>query len=119
MKALSIKQPFAELILSGRKTIELRRWNTNFCGSFFIHNSKLPGAKSMGQFGFSELPCRFIHGKANLVSVKKYFSDEKFLKDRRKHLADKSWGDHGFVLGNVKRIKPIPAKGKLNFWEFD
>jgi predicted transcriptional regulator len=28
MKVLSLKQPFAELILQGRKAIELRKWNT-------------------------------------------------------------------------------------------
>lgn len=30
MKNLSIKQPFAELILRGKKKIELRKWNTKF-----------------------------------------------------------------------------------------
>jgi len=28
------------------------------------------------------------------------------------------WGKYGFILKNVKRIKPIPAKGQLNFWEY-
>ena len=42
MKTLSLKQPFAELILQGRKTIELRRWNTNLRGDFLIHASKNP-----------------------------------------------------------------------------
>ena len=36
MKALSLKQPWAELILSEKKTIELRKWNTNFRGEFFM-----------------------------------------------------------------------------------
>jgi predicted transcriptional regulator len=34
MKCLSVRQPFAELILSGRKMIELRSWNTNSRGMF-------------------------------------------------------------------------------------
>ena len=42
MKALSIKQPYAELILQGKKKIELRKWNTNFRGEFLIHASKIP-----------------------------------------------------------------------------
>ena len=37
MKCLSISQPFADLIISGKKTIELRNWNTNFRGEFLIH----------------------------------------------------------------------------------
>lgn len=118
MKALSLKQPFAELILSGRKTIELRKWNTSFRGPFLIHSSKIPDKQSMKKFGFYELPCGFILGKADLVSVKTYTNDADFMKDKDKHLADKSWGGYGFVLENVKKFKPIPAKGKLNFWNF-
>jgi hypothetical protein len=30
MKCLSLKQPFAELLVSGKKTVELRKWNTKF-----------------------------------------------------------------------------------------
>ena len=39
MKVLSLKQPWAELILLGRKTIEVRKWNTAFRGEFLIHAS--------------------------------------------------------------------------------
>ncbi len=34
-KCLSLKQPYAELTVSGKKTIELRTWNTKFRGEFF------------------------------------------------------------------------------------
>ena len=40
MKCLSLKQPYAELLVSGKKTIELRNWNTSFRGKFLIHASK-------------------------------------------------------------------------------
>ena len=40
MKCLSLKQPFADLLALGEKTIELRKWNTNFRGEFLIHASK-------------------------------------------------------------------------------
>ncbi len=40
MKCLSLKQPFAELLVSGKKTIELRKWNTKFRGKFLMHDSK-------------------------------------------------------------------------------
>jgi hypothetical protein len=119
MKALSIKQPWAELILRGRKKIELRKWNTKFRGEFLIHASKIPDIKSMKKFGFTNLPCGFIVGKAKLVKVKRYCNDDEFIKDRDLHLATSDWGNYGFILKDVKRIKPIPAKGQLNFWEFD
>ncbi|MBU2615830.1 MAG: ASCH domain-containing protein [Nanoarchaeota archaeon] len=119
MKALSLKQPWAELILQGKKIIELRKWNTHFRGRFFIHSSKVPDLEGMKRFGFDELPNGFILGKANLGGVKKYFDDEEFEKDNDKHLAEtEEWGRYGFLLDDVKRINPIPAKGKLNFWDF-
>ena len=118
MKALSLKQPFAELILQGKKKIELRKWNTNFRGEFLIHSSKIPDKKSMKEFGFEKLPCGFIVGKAKLIDVKKYETEEEHKKDKNLHLASSLWGNYGFILKDVKRIKPIPAKGMLNFWEF-
>ncbi len=118
MKVLSLKQPWAELILQGRKKIELRKWNTKFRGEFLIHSSKVPDKEAMKRLGFSELPCGFILGKARLVSVKKYLNDCEFDKDKEKHLATKEWGDYGFILEDVKRESPVEAKGKLGFWDY-
>ena len=39
MKCLSLKQPYAHLLASGKKTVELRKWNTKFRGQFLIHAS--------------------------------------------------------------------------------
>jgi len=117
MKALSIKQPFAELILEGRKKIELRNCNTHFRGEFFIHASKNPDKESMKRFGFTNLPLGFIVGKANLTDVKKYFNEEEHNNDKNLHLASSLWGNHGLVLEDPKRIEPIPFKGQLNFFE--
>ena len=119
MKALSLKQPFAELILQGRKKIELRNWNTSFRGEFLIHASKVPDKESMVKFEFVELPLGAIVGKAKLVGVKHYLNDEEHRADKNLHLADSTWGNFGFVLEDAEKINPpIPAKGKLNFWEF-
>lgn len=126
MKVLSLKQPFAELVVSGKKTIELRKWNTRFRGEFLVHASKIPDKKSMKKLGFEKLPLGMIVGKSNLVEVKKYLDEAEFMKDKNKHLAEplrigivSDWGKFGFVLKNSKRIKPIPAKGMLGFWEFE
>ncbi len=119
MKALSLKQPFAELILQGKKRIELRKWNTNFRGEFLIHSSKIPDKMSMKEFGFVNLPTGCIVGKAFLKEVKKYNSEKEHDKDKNLHLASKAWGNYGFILENPTRINPIPCKGKLNFWDFN
>ena len=149
MKVLSLKQPFAELILLGRKKIELRKWNTHFRGKFLIHSPKNPDTNALKQFGFvvkdrnfsqkisafpnksrstwrnisvldyKELPCGLIVGSAILKDVKKYKNEKEHRKDKELHLASSYWGNYGFILENAHRIKPIPAKGKLNFWNFN
>jgi hypothetical protein len=40
MKCLSLKQPYTDLLVSGKKTIETRTWNTKFRGQFLVHASK-------------------------------------------------------------------------------
>jgi len=121
MKALSIKQPWAELILQGKKKIEIRKWNTKFRGKFFIHSSKNPDEEAMKKFGFSNLPLGFILGTAELADVKDYgkLGDEEFENDKNEHLAGKEWGSFGFILKNPERINMTKAKGNLNFWDFE
>ena len=119
MKALSLKQPFAELVVEGKKKIELRNWNTHFRGEFFIHASKNPDKESMKRFGFTNLPLGFLIGKAELTEVKVYKNEEEHARDKTLHLASSSWGDYGFILENPTKIVPIPFKGQLNFFEIN
>lgn len=128
MKALSLIQPWAELILRGKKTIETRVWNTKLRGPFLIHasgNIDLEGCKEQG-IDPALLPRGAIIGKAELVDVIKYKDDEDFLKDSGKHLVTKQtlertgWKSrkkYGFVLKNVQRTEPRKCKGSLGFWD--
>lgn len=123
MKALSMKQPVPELILQGKKTIELRHWNTQFRGEFFLHASM----NELNSFGFSHeelkiLPHGFLVGTANLVNVIGIPTLDEFKALHNKHLANDSWfipeKTFGFVLENPYRLeKPIPMKGQLQFFE--
>lgn len=109
MKSLSVKQPYADYILDGKKTIETRVWNTKFRGEFLIHST---GA---------------IVGKANLVDVISYPADEDFLADSKRHMVSLEslqklgWvgrKKYGFILKDVKRVsKPFAVKGQLGFFE--
>ncbi|MBR9702279.1 ASCH domain-containing protein, partial [Candidatus Pacearchaeota archaeon] len=112
-----LKQPFAELVISGRKKIEIRKWNTKFRGKFLIHASKNSDREAMERFGFEELPCGFIVGEAELIDVKKYIDEKDFEKDKNKHLATRNFGEYGFILKNIKRVEPVEARGMLGFWE--
>ena len=121
MRTLSLKQPYAELVVSGKKTIELRKWNTKFRGDFLIHASKIPDKEAMKKFGFgiNELPLGHIIGKARIIDVKKYKDSNEFNKDKNMHLASAKFGKYGFILADIKKVKNIPYKGKLGFWYID
>ena len=123
MKCLSVCQPFAELIVEGKKTIELRKWNTKFWGEFLVHAAKnileedckrmkiLPKTVTTGA----------IIGKVNLVDVKKYESDKELKADKKKHHSSSDFKEnkYGFILEKPKKLRvPIEYSGKLNFFEF-
>ena len=122
MKCLSICQPFAELIIQGKKTIELRKWNTKFRGEFLVHAAKnilIEDCKRMKIS--SSITTGAIIGKVKLTDVKKYESDKELKSDKKKHhsLSDITKNKYGFILESPKKLRvPIPYSGKLNFFEF-
>jgi hypothetical protein len=116
MKALSLKQPWAELIVSGKKIIETRKWKTKFRGEFYIYSSKIFNKYHCEEFGIKNPTTGALIGKAELVDVKEYKNEQEFKEDYNKHFA-KNFVKYGYILKNIKRIKPIPCKGRLNFFE--
>ena len=123
MKCLSICQPFAELIVQGKKTIELRKWNTKFRGEFLVHAAKNVLTEDCKRLKISpeEIATGAIIGKVNLVDVKKYESDKELNKDKKRHhsVSDNTKNKYGFILENPKKLRvPIEHMGKLNFFEF-
>ena len=123
MKCLSISQPFADLIVSGKKTIELRKWNTNFRGEFLIHapiKIKIEDCKRLKIT--KKLVTGAIIGKADLYDVKKYNSTKEVKNDQKFHFASKNFQDKtfGFKIRNVKPLRiPIPWKGQLGFFNVE
>jgi hypothetical protein len=49
MKAISLKQPWANLVASGKKTIETRKWSTNYRGDLVICSSQNPKIEPYGK----------------------------------------------------------------------
>jgi len=75
LKCLSVSQPFADLIISGKKIIELRNWNTNFRGEFLIHAPIKIRTEDCKRLKIkNKLITGAIVGKAELYDVKKYNS---------------------------------------------
>ena len=121
VRALSLRQPWAELILQGKKTIETRNWNTSYRGKFYVHAAKVVNELACRNFGID--PQKVIRGSivgfATLVAVKRYETVKEWNADEKKHFAGSSsyhCPKYGFILRDIHRIKPIPFKGKLNFF---
>lgn len=126
MKALALRQPWAELVVSGRKTIEVRSKQTNYRGWFYVYASH-SGTKDavLHRFGFTQLPTGIITGKAFLKDVKRYKSDAELYRDGSLHLATKEllqlegWTSkkrYGYIIADVERMTPIPYRGMPGFF---
>ena len=47
MKCLTIKEPWASLIINGLKEYEFRTWKTKYCGEFLINAGKSIDKRAM------------------------------------------------------------------------
>ncbi|MGD1835501.1 MAG: ASCH domain-containing protein [Nitrososphaeraceae archaeon] len=126
MKCLSLKQPYSFLLSTGKKTIELRKWNTNFRGEFLIHASKNVDAESCTRLKIdkNKLIIGSIIGSAFLYGVNKYEDKQDFVNDSNKHFANVSRYDegykYGFLIKDAKTLKKsVPYLGRLGFFEID
>src|SRR5205823_7843310 len=90
--ALSLKQPWATLLVYGRKTIEVRRWPTARRGPVLIHAARVPDPR---QEAWSLLPAELqqaaqlvggIVGAGELTGCIPYRTLETFHADRSRHL---------------------------------
>jgi hypothetical protein len=123
MKALSIRQPWAELILQGRKQIELRTWNTNYRGQIVIHAGQQVKEEHCRAYGFNpeELVRGALVGTVEIVDVIA-FDEESYNAHAAEHLRLGKWpGDLvGWRLANPVRFEtPIPMSGKQGLFDVD
>jgi len=126
LKCLSLKQPYADLLARGRKTIEIRKWNTNHRGPFLIHASKNVNKDACLTLGFDEnnLVKGAIIGKAFVYDVIQYTTLDVFLGDRHKHFSIEDikpnhlFKKYGFLVKDALKFREeIPYLGKLGFFE--
>lgn len=145
MKTLSLLQPWASLIAIGAKKIETRSWYppNNYRGPLAIHASKnwprkveairftepfwtvldKAGYRITGQF-----PTGAVIATCELLGVFKITDndlegigiEEAFPLPLEPEISfgDYTPGHYAWVLGDVRQIEPIPAKGSLGLWEW-
>jgi hypothetical protein len=114
MKALSVRQPLAWLIVQGHKDIENRTWKTRYRGPFFVHAgaalaSDIEGIRRWARRRFAieipeDLPRGGIVGVANL--------DDCVERSRSPWFG----GEIGFVLSRARPTRFVPMAGKLGFF---
>ena len=121
MKCLSLRQPYAELVVAGRKTIETRTWKTNFRGKFLIHASKAIDKENCDMLNIDCGPLTrgMVVGLAFLCDVKRYATKQDFVADKDRHFSSSfSEPKYGFLLKDAKKLsKPILVAGHLGFFE--
>lgn len=129
MKVLTIKEPYASLILKNIKNIETRSWKTNYRGPLYINaglakiskdrleNKELMTLCNDIEYGFGNIIC-----KCNLVDC--IYMDEKFLEqikiNKNEYICGRyEIGRYAWVLSDIKPVKRIPIKGQLGLWNYE
>jgi len=116
IKCISIRQPWASLIIHGLqgrfKGVENRTWPSKHRGDLLIHASKKIDLVAMSDFGLTEesffMPTGCIIGKVEMVDCSLTPSS--------------TWhepGKWGFYLKNPIAIDPVPYQGQLSMYDVD
>ncbi len=122
MRALSIRQPWAWLIVNNHKDIENRTWPTNFRGRIYVHaGRRMVGddypaqRKYIARAGIiipEPLDLGAIIGEVTITGCVTAESEA----------AQSPWfcGPYGFTLADpVAYDTPIPYRGRLGFFPVD
>jgi hypothetical protein len=123
-----LKQPWAALLASGRKTIEVRRWQTLRCGRILIHAARVPDERPEA---WALVPRHLLEmarlsggilGAGELTGCVSYRTLEAFVADKRHHLNDPAWfqpGLFGFKFANLTVLPFRPYSGWVRFFPVD
>lgn len=119
IRALTIRQPFPELILRRRKPYEIRSWKTNYRGPLLIHSAakvKTDCAEVAGLNVDTLMTSAFV-GIAVLSDVRPYTRADSKLLNQRRAIGGWSPGSFSWVLRNpIRFARPIKGNGKLGLF---
>ena len=101
VRAISLKQPWANMIVEGLKTVETRVWATRYRGTLVIVSSKRPDIA----------PAGFALAVADLVDCRPMMEADTVAACCEVYPRAKAW-----VLDNVHPITPIAVTGQLGLY---
>ena len=135
MRCLSFRQPWLDLLISGKKTIEIRTWNTHYRGPLLLHAAKQVDKEAYERLvkeGILSIQYRPTVGavvaKGILRDVFRYTSAAHFNQDAVSHL-NPCMNEEEFRFGFDERLfgwgftdihplrEPLPLRGQLSFFE--
>lgn len=127
MKVITIKQPFASLIIAGLKEYEFRTWKTNYRGPILIHAGKGIDKNAMKKYEqfHLEYPTGCILGIADLTDCIKINEEAKTMLKKKKSIVyenqinNQENNHYGFKLENIQTIEPIYINGQLGLWNYN
>lgn len=128
IKALSIKQPWAGLIMAGIKTVEKRSWSTMYGGRLAIVSSAKPDNQAMEDMRrkLGKLPAicfvnGAILGTVDLTGML-WTADDGVAESDHPNVTESMlewWNNEGvgWIVERPKRLpSPIPYKGQLGLY---
>lgn len=118
MKVLAIKQPWAQMIATGIKTVEVRSKPSNIRERVAIYASRTPDNELGKGIVRPGMPKGYIIATVEIVGCKQYIQGTDFLEDDVNHMIPcanlsihEFVGFYGWKLANVKRLEtPMPYK---------
>ncbi|WP_271215918.1 ASCH domain-containing protein [Streptosporangium carneum] len=118
IRALSVRQPWAELIISGRKTIELRTWTSDYRGQLWLHVGRREDFRLESEFGLKGLFRGGFIGAVELIAIVP-MDAQRWESWRERHCETGAYrpGLFGLILKDPRRFNtPIQAPGALRLF---
>ena len=120
MKGITIRQPWVELILQGRKPYEIRSWGTSYRGPIMLHAAKALDKSALValEIDASSLFRGGFVGRAELKDCRPFTrADARVLRQNGAFVGKWSAGRFAWELTNVCRLPAlVPFRGALGLF---
>lgn len=104
MKAISVQQPWANMIRDGDKAVETRSWRTDYRGDLVICSSKWPKIE----------PAGYALAIVRLVDCVPMI--EGHIEAARCEVYPGAWA---WILDDIRPVEPVKVTGQLGFFDID